>query len=255
MLALNRRSRRRADRDLALWLRLAFAALHSSGSTCWVVIFRRDRRHARASRLAIVAHVASCRYAFVRFVIFSTVVPTIEDRRTVLLAPSHPSVRGFLARTDVFHVYSRLLYAVRLMAELAPCGFLSAPSGGSTCAAHFIQIAHAIRHRLVVAHRDRLRSASGVHDEADRHTVDFCAIRASNASISTCIRKTKYEFGRSGRVFMPSLFGAPCISSGFVRASTLVPDGAVCDFIAARRPGQSGRRCAHVLLPRRRPAQ
>ena len=205
--------------DLALWLTFAFAALTlESGLLVWVVIVAAwitgmpgvSRRSVAGATLLLAG------YAVVRFGIFSTGLPTIEERSTgYLLGTLSPEqVRErFGENLTFFHLYNVVSSALSVLLSEPRSGvwaFVRAIRGDQVAPRHFIQIgASLFATGLMVAYVvSRLRS--GVRRPqtlADRHTVIFALILAANASMSYVYTKDEI-MSMAGAFYALPVFGA-----------------------------------------------
>jgi len=205
--------------DLALWLTFALAALTlESGLLVWVVIAAAWLTGMPgASRRAVTgATVLLAAYAVVRFGMFNTGLPTIEERSTGfllgMLSPEQVRAR-FGENLTLLHLYNFVSSALSVLLSEPRSGvwaFVRAIRGDQVAPRHFIQIgASLFATGLVVAYViSRLRS--GVRRPqtlADRHTVIFALMLAGNASI--CYVYTKDEImSVAGGFYALPVFGA-----------------------------------------------
>lgn len=205
--------------DVALWATFACAALTlESGLLVWVVIAAAWMTGMPgASRRSIAgATVLLAAYAFVRFGMFSTGLPTIEERSTgYLLGTLSPEqVRArFGDDLTFFHLYNVVSSALSVLFSEPRSGvwaFVRAIRGDQVASRHFIQIGASLcATGLIVAYVvSRLRS--GVRRPltmTDRHTVIFGLVLAANASISYVYTKDEI-MSVAGAFYALPVFGA-----------------------------------------------
>jgi len=205
--------------ELTLLLTFAFAALTlESGLLVWVVIVGAwmTGMPGVSKRAVVGATLLLAVYAVVRFGLFSTGLPTIEERSTgFLLGTLEPAQirERFGENLLLFHVYNVVSSALSVLLSEPRSGvfvFVRAIRGDQLAPRHFIQIgASLFATGMVVAYVvSRLRS--GVRRPltmADRHTSIFALVLAANASMSYVYTKDEI-MSVAGAFYALPVFGA-----------------------------------------------
>jgi hypothetical protein len=205
--------------EVALLVTFVFAALTlESGLLVWVVIVGAwATGMPGASRRAVVSvTLLFAVYAVVRFGLFSTGLPTIEERSTgYLLGTLEPAqVRErFGEDLTLFHLYNVVSSALSVLLSEPRSGvwvFVRAIRGDQLAPRHFVQLgASLFATSLIVAYVvSRLRS--GVRfplTMADRHTIIFGLVLAANASMSYVYTKDEI-MSVAGAFYALPVFGS-----------------------------------------------
>ncbi len=205
--------------DIALWLTFAFAALTlESGLLVWVVIVAAwmtgmpgaSRRSVAGATLLLAG------YALVRFGMFSTGLPSIDERSTgYLLGTLSPDqVRErFGDDLTLFHLYNVVSSAMSVLFSEPRSGvfaFVRAIRGDQVAPRHFIQIGASLFATGLIAAYVISRVRAGIRwpqTPADRHVVIFAIVLAANASISYVYTKDEI-MSVAGAFYALPVFGA-----------------------------------------------
>ena len=205
--------------DLALLATLTLAALTlESGLLVWVVIVAAwlSGMPGASRRAVIGATVLLGAYAWVRFGLFSTGLPTIEERSTgyLLEALDPAEIRErFGNNLAPFYAYNVASSALSVLLSEPRSGvwvFVRAIRGDQLAPRHFIQIgASLFATGLVMAYVvDRLRSGiARPVTLADQHTVICALVLAANAAMSYVYTKDEI-MSTAGAFYALPVFGA-----------------------------------------------
>ena len=205
--------------DVGLWVTFAFAALTlESGLLVWVVIVAAwmtgmpgaSRRSVAGATLLVAA------YALIRFGMFNTGLPTIEERSTgYLLGTLSPEeVRErFGDDLTFFYLYNVLSSALSVLFSEPRSGvwaFVRAVRGDQVAPRHFIQIGASLFATGLIAAYVISRLKAGIRwpqTLTDRHVVIFAIVLAANASISYVYTKDEI-MSVAGAFYALPVFGA-----------------------------------------------
>ena len=205
--------------DMALFATFAFAALTlESGLLVWVVIIGAwATGMPGASRRAVLGvTVLLAAYAVVRFGLFSTGLPTIEERSTgYLLGTLEPAqVRErFGENLALFHLYNVVSSALSVLFSEPRSGvwaFVRAIRGDQLAPRHFVQLGASVCATSLIVAYVVSRWRSGVRlplTMADRHTIIFGLVLAANASMSYVYTKDEI-MSVAGAFYALPVFGA-----------------------------------------------
>lgn len=205
--------------DLALLATFTLAALTlESGLLVWVVIVAAwmSGMPGVSRRAVIGATVLLGAYAWVRFGIYSTGLPTVEERSTgFLLETLDPAQIRERFGDDFapFYAYNIVSSVLSVLLSEPRSGvwvFVRAIRGDQLAPRHFIQIGASIfGSGLVMAYVvDRIRSGiTRPITLADRHTVIFALLLAANAAMSYVYTKDEI-MSTAGAFYALPVFGA-----------------------------------------------
>ena len=205
--------------EVALLMTFAFAALTlESGLLVWVVMVGAwmTGMPGVSKRAVVGATGLLAIYVLVRFGLFSTGLPTIEERSTgYLLGTLEPAqVRArFGENLTFFHLYNVVSSALSVLLSEPRSGvwaFVRAIRGDQIAPRHFVQLGASVCATGLVFGYVASRLRSGVRRPstlADRHTIIFAMVLAANASMSYVY--TKDEIMSVAGAFYPlPVFGA-----------------------------------------------
>lgn len=232
--------------DLALLLTFTLAALTlESGLLVWVVIAAAWMSGMPgASRRAVIgATVLLGAYAWVRFGVYGTGLPSVEERSSGFwleaLDPAQIRER-FGENVLPFYAYNVVSSALSVLVSEPRSGvwvFVRAIRGDQLAPRHFIQIgASLFATGLVIAYVvDRLRA--GIVRPltlADQHTVVFALVLAANAAMSYVYTKDMI-MSTAGALYALPVFGAAVhfLRRWPERRRTWLATGAMCGLLLA----------------------
>jgi len=205
--------------DMALLGTFAFAALTlESGLLVWVVIVGAwlTGMPGASRRTAAGATLLLALYAVVRFGLFSTGLPTIEERSTgYLLGTLEPEqVRArFGDDLTLFHLYNVVSSALSVLWSEPRSGvwvFVRAVRGDQVAPRHVVQLGASLFATSLIVAYVVSRWRSGIRfplTMADRHTIIFGLVLAANAAMSYVYTKDEI-MSVAGAFYALPVFGA-----------------------------------------------
>jgi hypothetical protein len=205
--------------DVALWITFTFAALTlESGLLVWVVIVAAwaTGMPGASRRSAAGATVLLAAYALIRFGLFDTGLPSIEERSTgYLLGTLSPEqVRErFGDDLTFFHMYNVASSALSVLLSEPRSGvwaFVRAVRGDQIAPRHFIQIGASLFATGLIFSYVVSRARAGIRwpeTLVDRHVIIFAAVLAANASMSYVYTKDEI-MSVAGAFYALPVFGA-----------------------------------------------